>query len=98
MQVLVPISQKNEHWIVAKICLKEMKIVMYDSLSQSEDSRKYRFEFMKPFASLLPTILRRSEYYNHISTPAPPYKEWELESLDPAKVNIPQQLDRYCNF
>ncbi|XP_052176016.1 uncharacterized protein LOC127790513 [Diospyros lotus] len=89
--VLLPCSINNGHWVLANICLKQGKVVVYDSLAKSTDSRKSRVTAMQALVSLLPILLVQSGYYEHLSKDAPAYKKWALEILDPGKVAVPQQ-------
>jgi len=91
MQVLVPCNYKNYHWFLVKICLKDRKVVIYDSNATNEDSWRIRVESIQPLASLLPIMLKRSAYYSQSIETATSDSEWEVESTDPQKV--PQQHD-----
>jgi len=75
------------------ICLKEDKVVMYNSMETKEE--RARAKSIKPLVRLLPILLNRSGYYDYISPAATPLKEWALEQLNCNMVKLPQQQDRF---
>ena len=87
--MLLPSNFGNYHLIIIKICLKERKLVIYDSLVKSEDSKRIRVEYVKPLVSLLPIILRSSAYYDHVTAPMNAHKKWDAESIDPQHMHLP---------
>ena len=98
MYVLIPCNMgNNSYWVIAMICLKKGKVVMYDSMVTKEESRRARAKSINPLVRLLRFLLNRSGYYDHISTAATAQKEWALEQLDPNMVKLSQQSDGYYN-
>ncbi|XP_052181137.1 uncharacterized protein LOC127794229 [Diospyros lotus] len=89
--VLLPCNVANSHWFLLKICLKDRRIVIYDSNSINEDSRRSRVEAIQPLVSLLPILLKKAAYYEHVTATATLDRDWEVENTDPQK--LPQQPD-----
>ena len=81
--MLLPCNVGNYHWILVNICLKERKLIIYDSHAKSEDSKRMRVESVKPLARLLPIILRSSVYYEYGTAPVNAHRKWDVESIDP---------------
>lgn len=57
----------------------------------NEDSRRSRVEAIQPLVSLLPILLKKSAYYEHVTTTTTLDRDWEVENTDPQK--LPQQPD-----
>ncbi|XP_052179901.1 uncharacterized protein LOC127793158 [Diospyros lotus] len=68
-----------------------LRIVIYDSNAMNEDSRRSRVEAIQPLVSLLPILLKKAAYYEHVTTTATLDRDWEVENTDPQK--LPQQPD-----
>ena len=89
--MLLPCNISNSHWFLLKICLKDRRVIIYDSNAINEDSRRSREESIQPLVSLLPILLKRGAYYEHVTATSTLGRDWEVENTDPQKV--PQQPD-----
>ena len=84
--MLLPCNISNSHWFLLKICLKDRRVVIYDSNAINEDNRRSREESIQPLVSLLPILLKRGAYYEHVTTTLTLGRDWEVENTDPQKV------------
>ncbi|XP_052193900.1 uncharacterized protein LOC127802228 [Diospyros lotus] len=78
-------------WTVDYICLKDRRVVIYDSNAMNEENRRSRAESIQPLVSLLPILLKKAAYYEHVTATATLDRDWEVENTDPQK--LPQQPD-----
>ena len=90
IQLLIPCSLHQSHWIVCKVCLREQKIIINDS--HADVDFEHRRNAIEPLVRYIPLILRAIDYYGKTNTEMPPIeKTWDVERVD--ILNVPQQPD-----
>lgn len=90
LQLYIPININNQHWVALCADITRRKLTVYNSMhSAAQDG--FICDILKPMATMLPTLLVQSGFYEHrpeLSPLTTPFKVVHLAD------NIPQQIVR----
>ena len=90
MQVLLPCSLNQQHWVLCDVRIREERIIMYDPLARVDIA--YRREPLEPLVCLMPILLRFLRFYEQTPVPMPPVDvRWKVQRL--RRAAVPQQPD-----
>ena len=63
VQVFIPVNLDRDHWVLARVDFRKIKVYIYDSLLIFQDDKKYKFQF-KPFEVIFSQWLEYIRFYN----------------------------------
>ena len=80
MQVLLPCSLNQEHWVLCQVRLREQKIIIYDSMVHVDLAA--RLQPLEPLICFMPILLRFIRFYEQAQIDMPPVDErWKVQRL-----------------
>ena len=80
MQVLLPCSLNQQHWVLCDVRIREERIIMYDPLARVDIA--YRREPLEPLVCLMPILLRFVGFYEETQVDMPPVDvRWKVQRL-----------------